>query len=55
VSIQIVGNQKRIIWTEPGAVLQESSNLITWSDVTGATSPYTSPAGRAVVFYRLRK
>jgi hypothetical protein len=56
LSIQKVGAQTRIIWTEPGTVLQESTNLKTWTDLPAATSPYTIvPAGRNGLFYRLKK
>ncbi len=52
----VVGGQIKITWTEPGAVLQESTTLTGWTTLTGATSPYTSvPAGRTKVFYRLMK
>jgi hypothetical protein len=56
VRIRVVGGQIEISWTEPGTVLQESTNLATWTDLTTATSPYlTTPGPRAVVFYRLKK
>jgi hypothetical protein len=55
VAAAIVGGQIRISWTEPGVVLQESTNLTAWTDLPAATSPYTPPAGRNGVFYRLKK
>lgn len=35
------------------AVLQESSDLQDWSDMTGATSPYAVQTTGPVKFYRL--
>jgi hypothetical protein len=59
LSVDIVSGQVRITWTEPGTVLQQSANSLTsWTDVPGATSPYTvpsQPAGTTRVFYRLKK
>jgi len=56
VTASVVGGQVRISWTEPGAVLQESTSLTSWTDLPTATSPYTpAPPGRAKVFYRLKK
>jgi hypothetical protein len=56
LTVGVVGGQIRISWTEPGAVLQESTNLTSWVNLPAATSPYTSiPGGRTQVFYRLKK
>ena len=56
LAIAIVAGQRRVTWTEPGVVLQESTNLTTWIDLPAATSPYNSiPAARKAVFYRLKK
>jgi hypothetical protein len=56
LAIQIIGGQRRITWTEPGVVLQESTDLITWTDLPNANSPYIStPGTRSAVFYRLKK
>jgi len=56
LAIQLVGGQRRITWTEPGVVLQESTDLRTWTDLPAATSPYTSaPGARTAVFFRLKK
>jgi len=56
LAIQYVGGQRRISWTEPGVVLQESTDLINWADITTATSPYMSaPGTRGAVFFRLKK
>ena len=40
-AIRVTGGQIEITWTEPGVVLQESTDLKTWTDLTTATSPYT--------------
>jgi hypothetical protein len=56
VAIQKVSGQIVITWSEPGTVLQESTNLTTWSNLASATSPYqTAPGPRTAVFYRLVK
>jgi len=55
LAISIVAGQKRITWTEPSVVLQESTDLTTWTDLLTATSPYISTGARSSVFYRLRK
>jgi hypothetical protein len=55
LAIQRTGGQTRVLWTAPGAVLQESTDLRNWSDLLTATSPYQPTGPRASVFYRLRK
>jgi len=56
VGISETGGQILINWTEPGTILQQSTDMKTWSDVAGAVSPYNSiPAGRSSVFFRLKK
>jgi hypothetical protein len=55
-SAQVSAGQVTIAWTEPGVVLQESTNLTSWADLTTATSPYRPTIGtRTSVFYRLKK
>jgi Carbohydrate family 9 binding domain-like len=50
------GGQITITWTEPGTVLQESTDLRNWTDLTAATSPFSVvPGARVGVFYRLKK
>jgi hypothetical protein len=45
-----------ITWTEPGAMLQESTNLTSWTDLGTAVSPYRPTiTGTAGKFYRLKK
>jgi len=56
VTIQRSAGQINVSWTEPGVVLQESTDLATWTDLTGATSPHSVIAGGPdTLFYRLRK
>jgi hypothetical protein len=56
LNIKIVGGQRIISWSEPGTVLQESTDLINWTDLVTAISPYTSvPGARRAVFHRLKK
>jgi hypothetical protein len=56
VSFSLVQNGKQLTWTEPGAVLQESTNLSTWTDKLTATSPYTVvQGGNNTLYYRLKK
>jgi hypothetical protein len=52
LGIQKSGGTINITWTQPGVVLQQSTNLKTWTDLTGATSPY-SPTVPG--FYRLKQ
>lgn len=50
-----VGGKVEITWTEPGVVLQQSTNNADWSDVSNATSPYQPVVnGTGAKFYRLR-
>ncbi len=56
MTVKLTGGAVEITWTEPGVVLQQSTDLKAWSDIASATSPYrpnmtASPA----VFYRLKK
>jgi hypothetical protein len=56
IATQNTGGNLEITWTESGVVLQESGNLTTWSDLTGATSPHRpAVAGTGAKFYRLKK
>ena len=55
LAIQVTGGKIEISWTDT-AVLQESTDLKTWTDLTTATSPYpVTPGTRTQVFYRLKK
>jgi hypothetical protein len=56
LAVTFSGGQIQISWTEPGVVLQESTDLRTWSDLGTAASPYRfAPGQRAAAFYRLKK
>ncbi len=56
LAIQVVGGKIQITWTQPGVVLQQSTDLKTWTDVTSATSPYTPVVtGTSAKFYRLKQ
>ena len=56
VTAGISAGQIQITWTEPGVVLQESTNLTSWADLTTATSPYKPAVGaHAAAYYRLKK
>jgi len=53
---QIAAGKIEISWTESGVVLQQSTDLKTWTDVANATSPFRpSVTGTATGFYRLKK
>jgi len=54
LSIALSGGQVRVSWSGPG-VLQSRDSLTagTWSNVPGATSPYTAPANGPQKFFRL--
>lgn len=50
------GGKYEITWTEAGCVLQQSTDLKTWTDLSSATSPYQpASAATAATFYRLKK
>jgi hypothetical protein len=56
VGIQRTGSDIDVTWTEPGVTLQESTDLINWSDLPTAGNSYrATPDPRRMVFYRLRK
>lgn len=53
--IELAGGQVKITWSG-GGTLQESSDLVTWTDVAGSpASPYSvSPSAAQLKFYRLK-
>jgi hypothetical protein len=56
LAVQITAGAIEITWTEPGAMLQQSTDVKTWTDVPTATSPYRpAMAGTTASFYRLKK
>jgi len=56
LSVVRSGNNIIVTWTQPGtgsAKLQSAASISgPWSDVTNATSPYSSPVGNAPKFFR---
>jgi len=54
IGFSVSGGNLRMTWGE-GFKLQSSPTLIpsNWTDVAGATSPYTTPTGNPSLFYRL--
>jgi hypothetical protein len=55
IAVSSNGGVITITWTQPGVVLQESTDLKTWTDLPNATSPYTpQTAGTLGKFYRLK-
>jgi len=56
LGIQNSGGIIRITWTEPGAVLQRSTDLVAWTDLLTAVSPHTvTVVPGTAAFYRLKK
>ncbi|MBK9139061.1 MAG: hypothetical protein IPM17_09915 [Verrucomicrobia bacterium] len=55
LTIQRSGGSVVVTWNPAGGVLESSTNLTTWTPVTGASSPATLPIGAGNVFYRVRK
>ncbi|MCB1128414.1 MAG: hypothetical protein KDM81_18105, partial [Verrucomicrobiae bacterium] len=56
IAIAATGGNVQITWTQPGVVLQQSTDLTTWTDVAGATSPYSPALGAGEArFYRLKQ
>jgi len=56
MAVTTTSGKVQITWTESGATLQQSSDLKTWTDVSGATSPYTPTiSGTTAMFYRLKE
>lgn len=54
LNIQSGGGGVTITWNAPGFQLQRASNVAgPWTDVAGATSPYSIPASGSGWFYRL--
>ena len=44
-----------VLWTGGCGVLQESTNLTTWMDLPGATSPYVTPSTAQRKYFRIRQ
>ena len=56
LAAKLASGNFELTWSEAGAVLQQSSDLKTWTDLSSATSPYrTSVTASSSLFYRLKK
>ena len=55
IGVQLADGNVEITWEVEGLVLQKSSDLANWSDVSGAVSPYRPSADGPAQFYRLRQ
>jgi hypothetical protein len=57
LAIDAANGQIQITWDAAGATLERSINLIDWTAVTGATSPYSvpNPTGQGAEYFRLRQ
>lgn len=50
------GTNALVYWTNAGVTLQSSLNVTgTWNDLTGAVSPYLTPATNKTAFFRLHQ
>jgi hypothetical protein len=54
LSAILSGQTLTIQWTG-GGTLQQSTNLVNWADVSGATSPYTPSRTEQAQFYRVQQ
>jgi hypothetical protein len=56
ITAQLTGGKVQITWTQPGVVLQQSTDLKTWTDLTNATSGYIpTTVGTPAKFFRLKQ
>jgi hypothetical protein len=56
VAAAMTSGKVQITWTESAATLQQSADLKTWTDVAGASSPYSpTVTGNSAKFYRLKE
>ena len=55
IGVQLADGNVEITWEVEGLVLQKSADLTSWSDVSGAVSPYRPSADERTQFYRLRQ
>jgi len=53
--IQSLGGKTVVTWSDPSLVIQSSANLLgPYSDLLGATSPYTNTSPNTILFYRFK-
>ncbi len=55
IGVRLADGNVEITWEVEGLVLQKSSDLANWSDVSGAVSPYRPSEDGPAQFYRLRQ
>ena len=55
ISITRTSTSVTVLWTGGCGVLQESTNLTTWTDLPGATSPYVTPTTAQRKYFRIRQ
>ena len=55
ISITRDNTSVTVLWTGGCGVLQESTNLTTWTDLPGATSPYVTPSTAQRKYFRIRQ
>jgi hypothetical protein len=49
------GGQPAVEWADTAVTLQSATNVVgPYTDVAGATSPYTVSAGQNIQFFRMR-
>jgi hypothetical protein len=53
--IQTIGGQTVVTWSDPTVTLQSATSVLgPFSDVIGATSPYTNNTAQPIQFYRFK-
>ncbi|MFM1944948.1 MAG: hypothetical protein RI897_3930 [Verrucomicrobiota bacterium] len=56
LSVGGAGGSLELSWDQPGVVLQESTDLINWTDLSTATSPFTpDTTANSGAYYRLKQ
>ena len=56
ITFQVSSGNLALFWDEEVDVLQQSSDLSTWSDVDGASSPFSTPVNASPSkYYRLKR
>jgi hypothetical protein len=55
MAVQLSGGSAIVSWVPPAGTLQVSTNVIgTYTNITGATSPYTNPIAAPRLFFRVK-
>jgi hypothetical protein len=56
LSVGTSGGSLELSWDQPGVVLQESTDLINWTDLSSATSPFMpDTTANSGAYYRLKQ